>query len=252
MSAPVFLAPSADLARAVIGQVMTVAGDEAHHAIASLRLRPGEQLDLVDGVGRRVLGTVDSVQGKDRLTVAVRGIVDQPAPSPRILVAQALPKGERADLAVELLTEVGVDAIIPWQARNCVSRWDDPAKQARGVERWRATARTAAKQARRSWIPEIAAPVSSSALAATLGSYRALVLHELAPAQPWWDAEPLGELPVLLIVGPEGGISPDELAVLTGSGAELIRVGPSVLRTSTAGAVAAAVLLSRSRRWAGL
>ncbi|HLH58193.1 MAG TPA: 16S rRNA (uracil(1498)-N(3))-methyltransferase, partial [Streptosporangiaceae bacterium] len=171
-----------------------------------------------------------------------------PVPDPRIVVVQAIPKGDRAALAVETMTEVGVDVLVPWQAERCVARW--PADRAdRSLARWRSTAREAAKQARRARVPEVTGLASSADVTArAAASARAVLLEPGAP-----DA--LAGLPlpdggdIILIVGPEGGISPAETAAFTGAGAVPARLGASVLRTSTAGAVAAAVLMSRSGRW---
>jgi 16S rRNA (uracil1498-N3)-methyltransferase len=165
-----------------------------------------------------------------------------------VAVAQALPKGDRGPLAVDLLTEAGVDVILPWAAQRCVTRWHADRAE-RGVARWRATAREAAKQARRAWLPEV------TPLAGTAGLVREVEAAALAvlldPAGP----EPLPGVPlpdggqILVIVGPEGGVSPAEHAALTAAGAIPASLGPTVLRTSTAGLVAASVLLSRCGRW---
>jgi 16S rRNA (uracil1498-N3)-methyltransferase len=164
-------------------------------------------------------------------------------------VAQALAKGDRGELAVEMLTEVGVDEIVPWAAQRSVVQW----KAERGdkaLRRWRSTAREAAKQSRRAWLPVVTEPADTSQVAARLTAAAvALVLHEEASL-------PLGtgDLPdngeIVLVVGPEGGIALDELDAFTAAGARMATLGPTVLRTSTAGPVAAAVLLSRTARWA--
>lgn len=181
----------------------------------------------------------------ESLELAVRERVTQPAPTPRIVVVQALAKGDRGELAVEMLTEVGVDEIVPWSAARCVVRWED-ARGERALERWRSTAREAAKQARRSWWPVITEPATTAEVAGRLTAASCpVVLHEDA-------TEPLSALPapaggeIVLVVGPEGGISAQEIAALA---APTYRLGDTVLRTSTAGTAAASVLLTAVGRW---
>jgi 16S rRNA (uracil1498-N3)-methyltransferase len=174
-----------------------------------------------------------------------------PPPRPRLVVAQALAKGDRGELAVELMTEVGVDAVIPWAAERSVTRWQGE-RGAKALAKWRSTAREAAKQSRRAWLPEITEPASTAALTApsrqVAAAAQAVILEADAPAK-------LYELPlpesgdIFLLVGPEGGISPAERAALRDAGAVEARLGPTVLRTSTAGAAAAAILLTRTGRW---
>ena len=205
-------------------------GPEGRHAALVKRLRVGEPLDLVDGRGTRASCVVASVS-RDTLVARVASRVVEPSPAPRITVVQALVKGDRGELAVELMTEVGVDAIVPWQASRCIAKWTDKVGQ-----RWRATAVEAAKQARRAWFPEVRDPGSSI-------EGQVLVLHESASV-------PLSALTlsgdVTLVVGPEGGIAPEELDALGGTA---VRLGGTVLRASTAGAAAAAVVSARLGRW---
>ena len=181
----------------------------------------------------------------ESLELAVRERVTQPAPTPRIVVVQALAKGDRGELAVEMLTEVGVDEIVPWSAARCVVRWEG-ARGERALERWRSTAREAAKQARRSWWPLITEPATTAEVAGRLTAASCpVVLHEDATA-------PLSALPtpaggeIVLVVGPEGGISAQEIGALA---APTYRLGDTVLRTSTAGTAAASVLLTAVGRW---
>jgi 16S rRNA (uracil1498-N3)-methyltransferase len=239
---PVFLVPPGDLAAGV----MALAGPEGHHAAAVRRLRPGERADLSDGAGTLAEGVVTGV-GKDSVTLDIRAVHTVPPPQPRLTVAQALPKGDRGELAVELMTEIGVDAVIPWAAARSITKWQAE-RGAKALAKWRATAREAAKQSRRAWLPEVTDLASTAALAQRVAAAYAIVLEADAPAR-------LRELPlpesgdVLLLVGPEGGISPAERAALRDAGALEARLGPTVLRTSTAGAAAAAVLLARTARW---
>ena len=251
MSAPVFLVAPRLVSAVVIGDVVVVDGAEGRHAVAVKRLAAGEPVELVDGAGTRLRGEVAATGGRDVLEVRVLAVDLEPVPDPRLVVVQALPKGERGDLAVELLTEVGVDAVVPWAASRCVAQWRGE-KAARGVEKWRTTAREAAKQARRARVPEVAALATTADVVGLLRSAAlGLVLHEVA-------AEPLTEVvagtagqrgEVVLVVGPEGGIADHELAAFAAAGARAVRLGPTVMRTSTAGVVAAAVVLARSGRW---
>ena len=236
MSNPVYLCPS------LAGDVVVLDGPEGRHAATVKRTRVGEAVDLVDGRGTRVSGTVTAAS-KDSITVAVTSRTAEPAPSPRLTLVQALAKGDRGELAVELATEVGVDEVLPWSAARCVVRWDGE-RGDKAHERWRSTAREAAKQARRSWFPEVGPCLATPDVAALPGTV--LVLHEAASV-PLTSVDLHGD--VVLVVGPEGGITDEELQQLTGAGATAVRLGETVLRTSTAGAAALAVVSSRTGRW---
>jgi len=240
---PVFLVAPGDLT----GQAMTLTGPEGHHAAVVRRLRPGERADLSDGAGTLATGVVTGV-GKDCVTLDIGAVHVVPPARPRVVVAQALAKGDRGELAVELMTEVGTDAIIPWAAARSITRWQAE-RGAKALAKWRATAREAAKQSRRAWLPEVTDLATTDALAARVaGAALAIVLEADAPAR-------LHELPlpptgdILLLVGPEGGISPAERTALRDAGAIEARLGPTVLRTSTAGAAATTILLTRVGRW---
>ncbi|MFE9423417.1 16S rRNA (uracil(1498)-N(3))-methyltransferase [Kitasatospora sp. NPDC006697] len=248
MTAPVFVVDSARLTAAAPGSLVRLDGAEGRHAVAVKRLEPGEQVTLTDGQGLGVLGTVAALHGKDALDVEVAELRTEPAPGPRITVVQALPKGDRGELAVETMTEVGVDAVVPWAAARCITQWKGD-RGAKALAKWRATAREAGKQSRRLRFPEVADPVTTRQLLPLLAAADfAAVLHEEG-------AEPLAtaELPtggeLVLVVGPEGGISPEELAAFAEAGARPYRLGASVLRTSTAGVAAGALLLGRTGRW---
>jgi 16S rRNA (uracil1498-N3)-methyltransferase len=239
---PLFLVSPGELP----ADVVTLGGPEGHHA-AVRRLRAGERADVSDGAGTLAECVVASV-ARDSVVLSVRSVRTFPPPEPTITVVQALPKGERGELAVELMTEVGVDSVIAWAAERCVVRWHGE-RGTRALGKWRSAAREAAKQSRRAWLPEVTGPAALTDVARRVSSAACAVILE-ANAPTKLSALPLpekGEL--VLVVGPEGGISPAERAALTEAGAVEARLGPTVLRTSTAGAAAAAVLLARTSRW---
>lgn len=227
--------------------IITVHGDEARHAAQVVRLRVGEPVHLVDGHGRRFVGEAAQV-ARDHVDVLVTAAGIDPDPSPRIIVIQALAKGDRGERAVEAMTEIGVDVIVPWAAERCVTRWVGE-RASRGVDRWRATARAATKQSRRSRLPEITDVHSTDALEPWIrGAAMAVCLDE-ASDDPLAAMAIPAQGDIALIVGPEGGVSPEEAERLTAAGARTARLGPTVLRTSTAGPVASALVLSRTPRW---
>ncbi|WP_030270606.1 16S rRNA (uracil(1498)-N(3))-methyltransferase [Streptomyces sp. NRRL B-24484] len=248
MTAPVFVVEGAVLAGVVPGAVVRLDGPEGRHAAAVKRLEAGEAITLADGCGLGVDGTVTAVHGKDALDVTVDAVRTEPEPGPRIVVVQALPKGDRGELAVETMTEVGVDAVIPWAASRCITQWKGD-RGAKALAKWRATAREAGKQSRRLRFPEVRDLVTTRQLAPVLAAAAfAAVLHEDG-AEPLAAAALPAAGDIVLVVGPEGGVSPDELAAFAEAGAAPYRLGPSVLRTSTAGVAAGALLLGRTGRW---
>lgn len=233
------------------GDVAVLDGPEGRHAATVKRLRPGEGLLLADGRGGFAHAVVTAV-ARDALELEVVDRRRLPAPAPRVLLAQALVKGDRGELAVELATEAGVDGVLPWRAARCVARWEAGPRGDKALARWRTTVREAAKQARRAWVPDVEEPVSTAALARRVGDVSAaLVLHESATeGLAAVDLPADGDL--LLVVGPEGGIADDELDALVAAGARAVRLGPEVLRASTAAAVALGALGVLTGRWTPL
>jgi 16S rRNA (uracil1498-N3)-methyltransferase len=220
---------------------------EGRHAGTVRRLARGEQAYLTDGAGTvaRCLVTA-AAPGELELTVLSRQ--SEPRPDPSVAVVQAIPKGDRGELAVELLTEVGADVVVPWAAERCVAQWrGDRAEKALG--RWRSTALQAAKQSRRAWVPEVTGQAGLSAVAQRIrAAALAVVLEPDAPARlADLDLPAAGE--IVLVIGPEGGITPAEQHGLAAAGALAARLGPTVMRTSSAGVVAAGIMLSRTARW---
>jgi len=240
---PVFLSDA--VTGVAPGSALVLDGDEGRHAATVKRIRVGEQIVLTDGVGTSATCTVTDA-GRASLTLRVESTVYAARPDPLITVVQAIPKGDRGELAVEMLTEIDVDRIVPWAASRSVAVWRGE-RAAKSLAKWRSSARAAAKQARRSWLPEVTAPVTTDEVVALIAEADlAVVLHE--SAQVPLAALALGDLKrVLVVVGPEGGLSDEELAAF--SEADVVRLGQSVLRSSTAGVAAVAALLTRTRRW---
>lgn len=218
-------------------------GAEGRHAAVVRRIGVGEEIMVGDGQGRVVYGTVVDADGSG-IAVRVDDLVDAPADPSPVTVVQALAKGDRAELAVELMTEVGVGTIRPWFASRCIVKWKGD-RGTKALEKWRSTAREATKQSRRAWVPQVTEPVTTKELCASFAEdQQVLVLHESAEQN-------IGEIEVtegretVLIVGPEGGITDEELAAFIAAGATAVRVSDGVLRTSTAGAIGAGILRAR-------
>lgn len=230
------------------GELAVVDGDEGHHAANVRRIRVGERIDLSDGAGTLAHCVVENT-AKGSVSARITEQVTLPPARPSVTVVQALPKSDRSELAIELATEAGADAFVAWQSARCVARWDGP-KADKGLRRWSAVARSAARQSRRAYIPTVTGVESTRDLLRRIASTDSVVLalHESATA-------PFAEIPVaqsdsvILIIGPEGGIADDEIAALTDAGAHAVRLGPTVLRTSTAAAVALGALGALTSRW---
>ena len=248
MSLPVFLF---DAPIPSDGTQIELTGPEARHAVTVTRLRVGERIMLVDGRGTTAEVLVTAVSGKDRLVGDVEKRTKVPQPTPQAIVVQALPKSERSELAVDLATQAGADVIVPWQASRCVAKWQG-AKREKGVAKWRAMAVSAAKQSRRSWIPEVRDVQDTAGIAALIreivaGGGLALLLHEDATVS--FSSIDFSTCPQVFVVGPEGGLAPDEVAEFTHAGARAVLLGPEVLRTASAAMVALAALGVCSGRW---
>ncbi len=241
--ASLYLAPDLAGRDVVVGSVVTLGGDEGRHAIAVARVRIGETLSISDGAGLVVVGPVATIDG-NTLTLAVESVTRHPVPSPELWLAQALAKGDRDELAVQAATELGVSGVMPWAAERSISRWDG-AKAVKGRERWGSIVREATKQSIRPRVP-VVDPVASTA---SLTRLPGLVLVLEPTAETRLVDVPLDADRVTLVVGPEGGVAPRELAAFAEAGAVAVRLGPEVLRTSTAGPAALAVLNARLGRW---
>ena len=237
MSPPVFF--SAD--DAAVGETVVIAGDEGRHAATVKRLRVGEAVDVTAGLGVRLVGEVVEVR-RGAVAVEIRDRVEVARPQPTLTVVQALARGGRDEHAVEAMTEVGVDHVVGWEAARCVARWTD-----RTSAKWTTTAHGAAKQSRRVWWPQISGPASTADVATRCkGADLAVVLHEAATAKLSSLEVPTAGR-VVVVVGPEGGITDDELEVLANASGRVVLLGGSVLRSSTAGVAALSVICAKTR-----
>jgi 16S rRNA (uracil1498-N3)-methyltransferase len=242
VSLPVFLGPVTGVET---GETVVLSGDEARHAVVVRRTQVGERVALVDGHGTTaVCSVVDTT--KSSLTAEVASVTVAEHPTPEVTVVQAIPKGERAELAVEVLTEIGTDRIVPWAAARCVGVWRGE-RAVKSLAKWRATAREAGKQSRRAWLPEVTEMASTEEVAALIeSSDLAVVLHEAATSS-LTELSLEGVSSIVVVVGPEGGLTDDEVEAFHAG--HVVRMGEPVLRTSTAGVAAVAALLSRTPRW---
>jgi 16S rRNA (uracil1498-N3)-methyltransferase len=209
---------------------------------------PGERVDVTDGSGELAECVVTSARPGE-LELAVLDRRTQPRPEPQVVVLQAIPKGDRGELAVELLTEVGTDVIVPWAASRCVAIWRGD-RAAKSQARWGSAAEQAAKQSRRVWFPQVTAQADLPEAARRVEAATLAIVLDPAASESLATLSLPDRGDILLVVGPEGGIAPAEMDALLTAGAIAARLGPTVLRASSAGVVAAGILLSRTRRWA--
>jgi 16S rRNA (uracil1498-N3)-methyltransferase len=257
VSNPVFFTAPGTLDQQVPGSAFVLEGAEARHAVTVKRIAVGEAVDIADGAGKRLTGKVTSALPGE-LTVECLDLADEPRPGTRLVLVQALAKGDRDELAAETATELGIDAVIPWQAERSIVRWKAE-RAAKAHAKWQSVVTAAAKQARRAWIPEVRAAVDGAGLqAAVAAADLAVILHEDAVRplrrvlESWLESAPPGDAgsrEVLLIVGPEGGISPREVTRLCDAGAVTALLGHHVLRSSTAGPAATVLASDVLGRW---
>lgn len=224
---------------------VSLTGSEARHAATVLRVRVGDAASVGDGAGTVADGHVTAVRPGD-VVVRVEHVTRHPAPTQRVTLVQALARGDRDELAVQAATELGVDRVVPWSAERSTVRWKGE-KRARGVERWETVTREASKQCLRAYVPQVEGCADSQDLPARLVSTRMFVLDPEAEVP--LHTVVLDARDVAVIVGPEGGIALSEHDLFVAAGAERVRLGPEVLRTSTAGPVAIAILALRLGRW---
>lgn len=241
-----------ELAASAVGDRVTIDGAEARHAVTVSRIALGETIAIGNGAGLVVTGRVVTAEHTE-LAIEVETVSMQERRSPAVFLVQALAKGDRDELAVQAATELGVDGVIPWTAARSISRWEG-LKVAKGRERWSAVVREATKQSLRAWIPDVLNLVTTKQLARLTEGVRMFVLEPtaalaLSELELGGDNVAVGGADILLVVGPEGGIAPQELDALAAAGASIVRLGDEVLRTSTAGPAALAVLNLKLQRW---
>ncbi|MGO4385318.1 16S rRNA (uracil(1498)-N(3))-methyltransferase [Specibacter sp. RAF43] len=261
MSNPVFYADPAELAPLGPGDSFALSGPEGRHAVTVKRLAAGEPVDVCDGAGLRLVCRVTAA-GAGVLEVVVASVQPEPVQPHELVLVQALAKGDRDELAIETATELGVDGVVPWQAERSIVRWKAD-KGAKGEAKWRNAVSGAAKQARRARVPWVGEVVGTKALVALIrAADLALVLHEDATdtvpgiVRTWRGAAktPAGSPPgtprrILMLVGPEGGMSAAEVAAFQDAGARTALLGHHVLRSSTAGPAGVVLLSHELGRW---
>ncbi|MGA0112968.1 MAG: 16S rRNA (uracil(1498)-N(3))-methyltransferase [Candidatus Nanopelagicaceae bacterium] len=223
---------------------LEIDGDEAKHAISSLRIKNGELISVTDGKGGRADAQVISVTGKT-FVVELNNYQQEPSSQIKLTVVQALTKGDRARETIELLTEAGVDQIIPWSAQRCVGQWKDDA-----LEKWRVWSKEATKQSRRSWIPEISEIQTTIDIVKRVkDSELSLIFHETGEKKLSQVLSEKSPSSLLLIIGPEGGISETELEAFKLAGAIEVSMGKPVFRSAHAGAAALAAVQTGLKVW---
>ena len=244
MTAALFLLDAGRLAGVRSGGSIVLDGAEGRHAATVKRIETGEPVLLADGSGVVAHCTVVA-SAKDRLDLIVDELHDATPPAPRVTLVQALAKGDRDDQAIEAATELGVDEVVPWQAERSIVQWKGE-RGAKARRKWEQVVRAAAKQSRRATVPVVAPLLDRRTLASVCERGLVLVLHEDA-STPLSSIDLTQATEVALVVGPEGGISPAELQVLEQAGARTVRLGPTVLRSSSAGPAGIAIVLAASR-----
>ena len=241
MSAPLFLA---DDVAVPVGGVLRLDGPEGRHAAVVRRIQVGEGVVIADGRGHGVRGPVVAVD-KGGICVEVAEALAEPERPYRWTAVQALAKGGADKQALDAMTQAGVDEVLAWPASRSIVRWTSD-KLDKQLEGWRATAREAAKQSRRLVVPQVGYAPTSEVLDRVRACAQAFVLHESATGyladQTLVEA---GE--VMFILGPEGGITDDELAAFAEAGATPVLVGDHVLRSANAGLVGLAQLQTMAR-----
>lgn len=231
-----------------VGLAVTLGGSEGKHAVNVRRMRVGEGIQLSDGKGLRVRGQVSAL-GNSSLTVNIESVDQEPRPTVGLTIIQALAKGDRDELSIQAATELGCWAVVPWQAERSISKWEG-AKIAKSVDRWQTIVSEAAKQSLRVFEPSVAQPVSSKQLVASVKDYDlVLVLDPTAEVGLGSLELTAHQKSVAIVVGPEGGISEHELEALEEAGAVRVHLGEPILRTSTAGVAAIAVIQAKLGLW---
>ena len=226
---------------AKVGSLVELDGPEGKHAVQVRRMRQGEAIQVSNGKGLRVRGTVAELSGST-LKLEVTEVISEELPARQITLVQALAKGDRDELAIQAATELGAMGIIPWQASRSISRWDGP-KIAKGQARWQQIVSEAAKQSLRAYTPEVKNIADTKELAGLVSSFDLVLVLDTSATATIAEAGIPSSGSIALVVGPEGGIEQSELDALQAAGAKLVSLGANVLRTSTAGPALIAALL---------
>ena len=226
---------------AEVGSLVQLDGPEGKHAVQVRRMRQGEAIQLSNGKGLRVRGTVAELSGST-LKLEVTEVISEELPARQITLVQALAKGDRDELAIQAATELGAMGFIPWQASRSISRWDGP-KIAKGQARWQQIVSEAAKQSLRAYTPEVKNIADTKELAGLVASFDLVLVLDTSATATIAEAGIPSSGSIALVAGPEGGIEQSELDALQDAGAKLVSLGANVLRTSTAGPALIAALL---------
>jgi 16S rRNA (uracil1498-N3)-methyltransferase len=232
-------------ARDLCGDVAVLRGEDARHLTVVLRAMPGEAVSLSDGAGRCWQTSVLAAK-ENRVELRLEQELLMERPRPWVRVVHALPKGRKLDEVVQRLVEIGVDRVVPVHSMRSAVRLS-PSKSAKVVARWRAIALAAAKQSRRIWLPEIS---EVGEWVAAFGDAKSGVCCWEEATQPLHHSLPDVGSPaeaeeIVLAIGPEGGLTPAEVAA---TGLEPVSLGSTIMRTETAALVAATIVLHRLGR----
>lgn len=229
----------------ITGGIVTLAGGDVHHLRSVLRLRPGDEIAVADGLGTDYRVRLTRIERAEAKGVIVAEGASRGEPPLAVTLIAGLSRGERMEYTIQKATEIGVAAIVPVITERCVAAPEAERLSGR-LERWRRIAAEAAKQSGRGRVPVVARPVD---WAAAVGEWR----REFPLLIPWEESDgprlkdvlqTLGPVSALgLAVGPEGGLTGEEVALAVSQGGRPVTLGPRILRTETAGPVAAALCL---------
>ena len=245
MVEPLFISPIPSDTKT--GSKIRIAGAEAKHAMSVRRLQVGEAIAVSDGQGNKARGKVSQLS-KDFLELDVESLEKLERPTPKLVLVQALAKGDRDEMAVQACTELGIQTVIPWQSERSVSIWK-PEKQDKHRVRWQTIATEAAKQSLRPFIPVVEQVLGTRELAERLKQFDLTLVLDPTSTTPLTGISVAGHQSIAIVVGPEGGISPEELEVFRSAGLSLVGLGSGILRTSTAGVAVVSYLQATLGNW---
>ena len=245
MVEPLFISPIPSNTKA--GSKIKIAGAEAKHAMSVRRLQIGEAISVSDGQGQKARGKVSQLS-KDFLELNVESIESIERPKPQLILVQALAKGDRDEMAVQACTELGIQTVIPWQSERSVSIWK-PEKQDKHRLRWQTIATEASKQSLRPFIPEVERVLGTSELVERLKQFDLTLVLDPTSSTSLTSVSLSGHQSIAIVVGPEGGISPEELGQFGSAGLSLVGLGSGILRTSTAGVAVVSYLQATLGNW---